>query len=228
MWYDAHALDVLRALRDQFDVQAFVETGTHLGIGTRLWSMLFQEVYSCDLEEKFLNSAMGRTGDRDNVFIFRMNSPEFLALLRRFYRVHNRADTPIIYLDAHWGEYWPILDELRALAECPRCIVIIHDYKVVDMGYDSYGGIDLDLGLVRNNLRAVNPGFHLYTNSRQLSVPVDPGKWLKTYGGRPGDMEMHATLTDALRVDWTRYRGTLYALPAEMAAPALLNKVVTD
>ena len=71
-------------------------------------------------------------------------------------------------MDAHWSEYWPINDEIRAIKPRPSSVVIIHDFKVPGkpFGYDTYGGVDLDYELVKDALAFVNPDYKIFYNDK--------------------------------------------------------------
>jgi hypothetical protein len=69
----------------------------------------------------------------------------------------------LFYLDAHWHDYWPLRDELRAIAgiDGPRPVVVIHDVQVPGrphLGFDAYHGTPLDLEYVRDGLDAIYHG----------------------------------------------------------------------
>jgi hypothetical protein len=50
------------------------------------------------------------------------------------------AKTPLIYLDAHWRDEWPLASELSSV---DRGIVIVDDFDIgiPRFGFDTYGGI---------------------------------------------------------------------------------------
>jgi hypothetical protein len=38
---------------------------------------------------------------------------------------------PLFFLDAHWYDYWPLLDEIELItSKVPRCVIIIDDFQV--------------------------------------------------------------------------------------------------
>ena len=69
---------------------------------------------------------------------------------------NNSSDNIIFFLDAHWGEYWPVLDELRIIKEKGiKPVIIIHDFYVPDVngnpkfGFDKYKNQNLDFNYVK-------------------------------------------------------------------------------
>ncbi len=99
-----------------------------------------------------------------------------------------KEDNVIIFLDAHGGDYWPILDELKVIREKKiRPFIIIHDFFVPDekdnskakFGYDSYNGIKLDLNYIKESLlkiyRNYNDNIHTYVYSYSISPTLNSG-----------------------------------------------------
>jgi hypothetical protein len=66
----------------------------------------------------------------------------------------------LFYLDAHWGKFWPLLDELVEIGKTHRdnCIIVIDDIKVPgrpDILYDAFEGHESSLAYVLDNLNLV-------------------------------------------------------------------------
>lgn len=218
MWPDKAAARVMAAMRDQFQVDTLVETGTAHGIGARYWARLFPLVLSCEINEGMLAVAQEKTNDIANVFLYPRPSPEFLAWFRSIYEEGGREDVVAFLLDAHWYQDWPLLGELRALKGFPQAIIVIHDFKAPGLGYVSYNGQDLDWDYVKKDLLAVNTGFHLYHNTREGCDIVTPAEVAD--GKVPGliwDAETRHVLENVVWESERRaYRGILYATPGPL------------
>lgn len=109
----------------------FVETGTYKG-QTSAWVAQNwtgggrTAVLTCEIDME-LHSALRPLLEREpRIGSWLMPSPAFLWM------VHDMAGAePLIFLDAHWRDDWPLLDEIKAIGEhYDRAIVIIHDFVV--------------------------------------------------------------------------------------------------
>lgn len=108
---------VVSKLRREFRINYFFETGTSKGDATELAAIMFDKVFTCDIDPEAINAAHLRLADYDNVQIKYMPSPDFITLVKR------QLDQPIMWwLDAHWsggpvkpGTECPLLSELAAI-----------------------------------------------------------------------------------------------------------------
>jgi predicted O-methyltransferase YrrM len=67
-----------------------------------------------------------RLGDAyPNCKIILGNSPDILAEIIKT----GIPDQTLFFLDAHWGQYWPLPDEVRTLPR-GKGIIVVHDIKV--------------------------------------------------------------------------------------------------
>jgi hypothetical protein len=129
-------------LRDQFDIDTVVETGTCFGSTTQFLGKHFKRVISIEINEGYLQIARTRIGGLNNVHTFCGASEKILSnLLGHEAPVNDRT---IFYLDAHWDTHCPLPDELRIIAEHKiQPIIAIHDFQVPGqpgLAFDSYGG----------------------------------------------------------------------------------------
>lgn len=144
------AAEVLR-LKESHNLTHALETGTCLG-STTLWiSETFDRVWTCEVNESFYSIASARFTmhqephclDKtdsfwENIVARRRHSPKAV------YGDADRVD--FIFLDAHWGEHCPLLDELDAIASpqahhsMGKPCIIIHDFQVpgTDFGFDRF------------------------------------------------------------------------------------------
>ena len=212
MWFDKTAIDVMLKLRDDFGVKLLIETGSYLGVGTRFFAHYFDQVITCDVNDEYLSITRQRVKDLDNVRVLKGSSPNIIKDLRDR---NELSVMPMFFLDAHWYAYWPILDELSALKDYPKCIILIHDFKVDGFWYDSYGH-DLDLPYVQQKLKEVNPNFSFYTNVRE-EIHIWTKEEAKTVKGfNIADPETTMLFDHAWVSEDRRYRGCLYAVPSEL------------
>ena len=132
---------VFRAIDRAVTFENYIETGTFLGMTTDFLSRRAMargaHVYSCESHDRYFAIANRTVGHRRNVHLHHANSVDFLRSLSS--KVSEL--TNFVYLDAHWGDYLPLRDELLILRGWPKTIVLIDDFKVpsdLRFGWDKY------------------------------------------------------------------------------------------
>jgi hypothetical protein len=118
------------------------ETGTYRGATTHFMaSATTAHVFSCENHIDTMHFARRRLGSLPNVSLFHLDSRSFLKQLVPLYCRPDR--TTFFYLDAHWSQDLPLIEELQVVLEtAPRSVVMIDDFQVPDdPGYvfDDYG-----------------------------------------------------------------------------------------
>jgi hypothetical protein len=151
------AAEVLR-LRDEHGLTCAIETGTCLG-STTLWlSDNFTHVWTFEIHGPYLAIAHKRFGDTANIESLLCDSVQGLK------RTLVDFNAPfLLWLDAHWGEHCPLLDELDAIATAGiKPCIVIHDFQVpgTDFGFDKMpDGRPFNLDLIGAHLdRIYGPG----------------------------------------------------------------------
>lgn len=150
----------------KWGVRVAVETGTFLGETTWALSLLCDEVHTIEIESERLDKALCKFRGRGvaharpwNVHFHLGSSAKVLGELRQ--PLSGRRT--LYYLDAHWHDYWPLRDELDAIA-CipgPPPVIVIHDFRVPErpeLGFDSYHGQALDEAYVSDHLQRLYHG----------------------------------------------------------------------
>ncbi len=117
-----------------------IETGCFLGDTTDYLARLYPElpIVTCDVVAEHAAFTRHRLRDRSNTSVVTGDSADVLASLS------GRFDRPLVYLDAHWYECWPLADELAAISVG---IVAVDDVDLGHprFGYDTYRGQPLDI-----------------------------------------------------------------------------------
>jgi hypothetical protein len=123
-YHDRFLLDELISIKKKFDYKIFIETGTEKGKTIETVLEYFDMIYSCEIDEKYYK--IYEIYDHNpKVKIYKGNSPEKLNEI--FKTLQN--DNFFIFLDAHWGGYWPLIDELKTIKKFNfRPVIIIHDF----------------------------------------------------------------------------------------------------
>jgi hypothetical protein len=146
------------SLSERLKPTAFVETGTYLGeTAIAAHDLLAVPVFTAEVSlANYLQAHLTRlrTGRLGSIHQYLGNSPDFLRRLAPGNRLGSR---PFFYLDAHWGDYCPLADELVAIFKgFPWAVVVVDDFQVParpDFGYDSYGGIPIGVDVVKTVLK---------------------------------------------------------------------------
>ena len=136
-------IDVLcKDIAKQLAINRIVETGTDKGetvAETGRWFTQFHpdfaaakpcnyHIYSVDLDEYSYKTAQKRLSNNPNICLFHSSSEVFLrSLLEREAQEHNNY---LFFLDAHWGKYWPLRDEIKVIRQLGRYVIIIDDFFV--------------------------------------------------------------------------------------------------
>ena len=113
----------------QLPISSFVETGTHFGNTTEyMANAITLPIFTCEVKESYFHSSAERLKQYKNVKVFQASSEQVIsqAIDQKLL-----GPLPFFYLDAHWYDYWPLLDEIEVItSRVPRCIVIIDDFQV--------------------------------------------------------------------------------------------------
>jgi len=146
----------IKQLVIKYNVAKIYETGTYYGESVKILSELFPElpIYSYELNPTFFNIAKQRNENKKLVTIRNMSSVDGLQ-----FDLEENQNNVVLFLDAHWMEYWPILDELQVIASKKiKPYIIIHDFYVPaadtspKFGYDTYKGQPLNYDYIRGKL----------------------------------------------------------------------------
>ena len=136
---DRVAREEFARLVKDYQIRSIVETGTYHGITTEYLASLVPLVHSIEIDPRYQTIARQRVGKNKQVKLHLGNSPQVLDHI-----LWGLPQPSLFFLDAHWGGYCPLLDELRAMATMGirDPVVVIHDFKVPDttLGYDTYQG----------------------------------------------------------------------------------------
>jgi hypothetical protein len=154
---------LVRQVVTEHEIRTIVETGTWRGYTTRRFAEFVANVFTIESDPSLWHLATATLVDKPNVTLFQGRSQSLLRNL-----IPALLKPALYYLDAHWENDWPILQELDAIAELDaRCCIIIHDCKVPTcpgLGFDSYNGQELTLEFVRPMLDRLRFPWRHYFN----------------------------------------------------------------
>lgn len=155
---DSFVHEEIKKLVERFKVDLIVETGTYRGATTKKLAEL-AKVISFEVNENNYNRALIETKNTKGIAIVNQNSVDGLRHINTILAEDPNETKPGLYfLDAHWEDYWPLLDELKLIGESGlKPVIVIHDFKVPgkDFGFDSYKGINLDFDYIKNHIEAI-------------------------------------------------------------------------
>ena len=159
---DAILTQTLAQLIKRAGIELVIETGTNVGSSAGLLASISPRVITIENNPYFVKAARDNLNGFQNIRVIHGGSAESLSRI-----LPTESARTLFFLDAHWGHYWPILDELKAIGSVPafsNSIIVIHDFFVPgkDFGYDVYNGKRLDLEYVLPALRLINPEFKFY------------------------------------------------------------------
>lgn len=149
-----------------YGCDAVAETGCFAGDTTLYLARRYPRlpVYSCDIDRGWAAFTARRLGGYPNAEVTCEDSRGMLA------RVASRHARPLAFLDAHWGEDWPLITEL-GIVTAAAGVAVIHDFDIGHdrFSYDAYGGIPC--GPLLLSRMAVPPAWY-YTLDPSAALPV--------------------------------------------------------
>ena len=161
---------IWRLHRDR-DCTSFVETGTFYGHTSAYVKRAFRTpVFTTEIVRTHYLVSKANLIWAGGIQKSLSASPDFL---NRVCEPSIIGNNPMFYLDAHWQDHVPLLDELRIIADrCERATIVIDDFMIPwepKFLYDEYPSLRFDLDAIKTAFQ-----------SRREDVTV----YLPTY--RPG------------------------------------------
>ncbi|MDN3360130.1 hypothetical protein [Actinomadura sp. DC4] len=134
--FDIHTALLVEDLISSYHPAAVVETGCHLGDTTKYLAMAYPDlpVFTCDIDPDATRFTAHRLRNERHVTVACCNSPDLVA------EVDARHSPGLYFLDAHWGEHWPLRQELESITSG---IAVVHDFDIGHprFSFDEYGGV---------------------------------------------------------------------------------------
>ena len=156
-------------LRETFNCPIAIETGTLRGETAKFLSSIFLKVFTIEAELSNYAISQMLLIDHKNVRVIFGDSGKVLdTVLEELVLTLSPHERIFFYLDAHWNEYWPLLDELRAIGKHlgHRCVIMIDDIQVPnrpDIPFDSYNGNACSYEYVKPVLDSIFGNEQFYT-----------------------------------------------------------------
>jgi predicted O-methyltransferase YrrM len=150
-------------LRHVYPITTVIETGTFEGSTTAFFARTFEEVHTIDISPQYSKTAQQRLTSLSNIKFHLGSSEKVLAQILPTIS----EKFVLFYLDAHWNEYWPLLDELEAISKTHHnhCIVVIDDVKVPgrsDIPFDAYKGHECSFEYAKEKIEKLFDGYSMH------------------------------------------------------------------
>jgi predicted O-methyltransferase YrrM len=162
---DRYILEEFKSLIKKFGIKYIIETGTYLGDTTEELAKIVGHVHTVEINPSYQKDAKEKLKGFNNIYFFLGSSPEILDKVL----LPDCNPATMIFLDAHWNDYCPLIDELKMIAKHKlRPVIAIHDFKVPGKpyGYDRYNGQDYDFEWIEASLEEIygKDGYSYYYN----------------------------------------------------------------
>lgn len=159
-------------IKEIFNIKNVVETGTCLGSTTMFFSENFDNVFSVEINDTYLQIAKERN---PNANYYLGSSDILLPSI-----IENLVDKTIFFLDAHWENHCPLLAELDCISKMEdKPIIVIHDFFVPNsnLGYDAYNGQVFNFDWIKSKLDSIysSENYEYYYNTDERSTEVKRG-----------------------------------------------------
>jgi predicted O-methyltransferase YrrM len=168
------------------DVKFFVETGTYLGQTCRYLASRHPHLPIITIESNpdFFDSAQRVLRQYANVKSILGDSAVTVSQL-----VQDGIEgvIPLFFLDAHWGDYLPLPEEIHSIAHhLTDAIMVIHDFQVpgMDYGFDVCKEQAIGTEMLAANIdksKNYQIYFPNYTYEQAYAVLPQPNQQLKGY-----------------------------------------------
>jgi hypothetical protein len=152
----------IEKLCKKYKIKTIIETGTFKGETTPVLAELAKEVHTIEINPAYYHQ---NHFTNPKITKHHGSSPEMLT------KILGSVKKPcLFYLDAHWYDYWPLLDELKVIGrDAQNSVIAIHDCFVPErpnLGYDTRKGQRLDFEYISPYLPEIYPkGYAYHYNS---------------------------------------------------------------
>jgi len=153
---DCYLEEKFLEIKNNFNIDTVIETGTFQGSTTFWFSKHFKNVHTIESQQAHFDEAKKWIGNIENIQMYLGDSPK---LLKNILSTIDDTKT-ILFLDAHWYEN-PLLSELETINDSGKLpIIAIHDFMVPgypELGYDVYShqGIVYNWEWIQSHINAI-------------------------------------------------------------------------
>lgn len=162
----------------EYNINTIVETGTYKGWSAKKLAEFGLPVFTIEISKENFDAGDPFLKDSKNVYRYLGSSPTVMDEILDERDLKNT----LFFLDAHWGDYWPIHDEILTMKKYNlKPVILIHDFYVPDengkakFGYDVYKGQALDYKFVKPSVDILYDGEDKYRHYCIQEAEVDAG-----------------------------------------------------
>lgn len=87
------------------------------------------KIYSVDIDKERQSILTELFSSNQNINVIKKSSEKFLEEAIKNGLVTDK-DSCFFYLDAHWGQHWPLREEIREILKLPKSVIAIDDFVV--------------------------------------------------------------------------------------------------
>jgi len=153
-----------------FNAKSFFETGTFRG-DSIIWlshEMPDLDIMSVEVDRFFHDHAAKRISHLNKENKIRLFNNDSTIALKECFRTKILCEPTLFWLDAHWYNHWPLVEEITQITRsCQSSIILIDDFKVPcnsELGFDNYNGKE-------NSIELIKPVLEDSDSSRDLLYP---------------------------------------------------------
>lgn len=170
---DTFLKETFKNIVKDFNINHIIETGTYHGYTTKHLAKMVDRVDTIEVVELNYLTALKHLKRLKNVNCYIGNSSELLESVLPI-----QPTNLFCFLDAHWQQYNPLIDELKVIAKSGlKPIIAIHDFKVPnrdDLGYDVYKqtGIVYEWNWIAKSIEAIygKDGYSIKYNDKSTGA----------------------------------------------------------
>jgi hypothetical protein len=141
-----------------YEINVAVETGSCMYSTTKWLGDNFQKVLTVEINNDFAKFGRNKISGSMNVFPFIDDSVAWINNTLK--NIIYKEDRCIYFLDAHWNEHCPLLEEIEGIANIKQQppIIVIHDFFTgnEEFGYDSYKGQPFTWDWISPSIKALS------------------------------------------------------------------------
>lgn len=165
---DRFLKEEFKKIIDRHQIGLLIESGSYLGSTTRQLASMVPIVVTIEINPEYHAIAADKCkGLKTNHYLG--NSADVLPEILAGVHIDEKI---LIFCDAHWNQYNPLLDELKAIKESGfKPCIIVHDFKVPsipELGFDTYAGQDYEWSWIEESINNIygKDGYTYYYNSQ--------------------------------------------------------------
>ena len=123
---DRHCQNDVESLVKKHNIKRIIETGSFKGWSTKILATFCDKVDTIEINSEYIAEAVEHLKETNNVTIHKGSSPDVMKNI-----ISYDEKNLLVFLDAHWEDYWPVNDELKVLYEKNvQPVICIHDFFV--------------------------------------------------------------------------------------------------